>query len=88
MDQRVFLLARNLGNIMSDTEIVSKLKDRYPNVHPLLFHRSIEHAKSNGELFDILDTIPNEFPLIWCAKSFRWIVTDDIFLSNDFLKEF
>ena len=50
---------------MLDFELIKKLKERYSNIHPLIFHRSVEHAKSNGELFDILDTIPEKFPIVW-----------------------
>jgi hypothetical protein len=61
---------------MDKTQIA--LKNRYPNLHPLIFKRSLEKAKSNGELFDILEEIPDEYPLIWDEKKRRWKNTDDL----------
>jgi len=54
------------------------LRNRYPDVHPLIFQRSVEKAKTNGELFDILETIPQEFPLVWCEEKRVWEYTDDL----------
>lgn len=71
---------------MLDFNIVEKLRERYPNLHPLIFHRSKERAKTNGELFDILDSIPNEYPLIWCDSTHRWIESPDLFLFDDFFE--
>jgi hypothetical protein len=56
-------------------EIQLALQERYSHIHPLLFHRSLEKAKSNGELFDILDSMP-EPPIVWDDKLRRWISTD------------
>ena len=70
--------------------IIQKFRERYPNVHPLMFHRSIERARSDGDLFDILDSIPNEpkeYPLVWDEKLYRWVVTNDIYQSEEFLGE-
>jgi hypothetical protein len=65
-------------------EIVANLKIRYQTVHPLIFLRSVEKAKSHGELFDILELLPKkEMPVIWCSESMRWVVTDDLTLSKD-----
>ena len=72
---------------MLDFELIKKLKERYSNIHPLIFHRSVEHAKSNGELFDILDTIPDKFPIVWCEERSKWIHLADRYLSDDFLDE-
>jgi len=57
-------------------QIQQILKDRYVNVHPLVFHRSKGYAKSNGDLFDILDTIPETYPLVWDSSQRRWTTTD------------
>ena len=70
---------------MLDSEVIQKLKLRYPDIHPLIFHRSIEHAKTNGELFDILDTVPIKYPIIWCENTSKWISISDQYLSDDFL---
>ena len=56
---------------MLDENVVAKLKDKYSHLHPLLFARSVEHAKSNGDLFDILDTVPDQYPLSWSEKENR-----------------
>jgi hypothetical protein len=69
---------------MLDQIIIDKLRERYPNVHPLLFHRSVEKARSNGELFDIMDTVPDQYPLVWSEKDYRWVVSQDLFLSEEF----
>lgn len=72
---------------MLDPNVVAKLKERYPKIHPLLFHRSFERAKSNGDLFDILETVPERYPLIWDENLRQWITTEDILLSSDFRME-
>jgi hypothetical protein len=69
---------------MLDHKIVQGLKDRYSHIHPLLFQRSLERAKSNGDLFDILDTVPDRFPIVWDESSSRWVTTDDLLQSKDF----
>ena len=53
------------------TEVVESLKKRY-NLHPLMFHRSLERAKTEGELFDILEDCPKDYPLKWDEDSNRW----------------
>lgn len=69
---------------MLDDQIVRALRERYSHVHPLLVHRSIDRARSNGDLFDILDTMPDKYPIIWDEESYRWVTTDDILQSRDF----
>jgi hypothetical protein len=69
---------------MLDPKVVEKLKEKYPNLHPLLFHRSVERAKSNGDLFDILDTVPEKYPVRWCERECRWIEVNDLYLLDDF----
>jgi hypothetical protein len=72
---------------MRDQNIIEKLKERYSHLHPLILHRSIERSKSNGDLFDILDSLPDGFPLVWCESSSRWVKTTDIYQSKEFLGE-
>jgi hypothetical protein len=72
---------------MLDSAIIEQLRIRYPDCHPLLFHRSVERAKSNGDLFDILDTIPNNYPIVWCESTNRWITAIDLYLSDGFFEE-
>jgi hypothetical protein len=68
---------------MLDQNIVAKLKEKYSHLHPLLFHRSVERARSNGDLFDILDTVPQDYPLVWNDKDNRWAVCHDLFLKKE-----
>jgi len=72
---------------MLDANVVAKLKERYPNLHPMIFHRSVERAKSLGNLFDILETIPDGFPLIWSDSQGCWIICTDIYQSKEFFEE-
>ena len=66
---------------MLHKEDADKLKEKF-NIHPLIFHRSVEHAKDMGELFDILDCMPKKFPLMWDDKEHRWVEPQDLFLIN------
>jgi hypothetical protein len=54
-----------------------KLRVRYQNLHPLLFHRSCEYAMTGGELFDILEAIPS-LPVVWDQNKRRWIQPEKI----------
>lgn len=72
---------------MLDSNVVAKLKERYPNLHPLLFHRSVEHAKSNGHLFDILESMPVDFPIIWSDSEKCWVSCTDVYQSEEFFEE-
>lgn len=53
------------------SEIVEKLKERYSQIHPVIFQRMIERAKNEFELFDILDTVPESFPLVFDVSARR-----------------
>lgn len=59
-------------------DIQKALEQRYPDLHPLLFSRSIEYARTNGELFDILETVPKQMPVVWNHKQRRWVVAVDL----------
>jgi hypothetical protein len=69
---------------MLDKKVIDKLKEKYPDFHPLFFHRSVERAKSNGHLFDILDTTPKHYPLRWNDKEGCWEEVDDLYLLDEF----
>jgi len=69
---------------MLNKDLVEKLKERYVVVHPLIFHRSLSRAKSDSDLFDILDTIPSKLPIMWSEEARRWSTVDDVFLFEDF----
>jgi len=69
---------------MIDEKIVESLREKY-NVHPLVFQRCLEHAKTAGELFDILDTIP-DLPFTWDEENRCWKKVKDVSLSSGFAK--
>ena len=66
---------------MIDPEIVEGLRGRYEEVHPLVFHRSVERAETAGELFDILDSVP-DYPFVWNEETRRWDKTNDLTQSK------
>ena len=68
-------------------ELIKSFRNKYQNIHPLVFVRSCERAKTPGELFDILESIP-ECPFQWDETVRRWVTTDDILHSEDFVSEF
>lgn len=70
---------------MIEENVLTGLRNRYPAVHPLIFHRSAEKAKSGGELFDILETIPVNYPIIWSEEWRQWVTTSDIFQAQTYV---
>ena len=69
---------------MIDLDIVKKMKEKYNGVYPLIFSRSVERAKSPGELYDILETIPLEPPVIWNEFKRRWVNCEDLTQIKEF----
>ena len=69
---------------MINEETIKNMREKYKNVIPLVFHRSVEYAKDAGDLFDILEALPKELPVVWDAKKRRWVVTDDLTQSKNF----
>ena len=59
-------------------EVVAKLRERYKTVHPVVFQRMFERAKNEVELFDILDTMPTSYPLVWDIEKRRLSATMNI----------
>lgn len=59
-------------------DVQKALKERYSNLHPLIFQRSLEKAENNAELFDILETVPEKYPIVWDDKKRSWVFTDDL----------
>lgn len=49
--------------------------------------RSEEKSKTLGELFDILELVPTQYPLIWDDEVKRWVHTEDLLLSEYEMKE-
>lgn len=62
-------------------------KARYASLHPLMILRSEEKSKTLGELFDILELVPTQYPLIWDDEVKRWVHTEDLLLSEYEMKE-
>jgi hypothetical protein len=65
---------------------LSALKSRYPQVHPLMFQRSVERAKNLADLFEILEGIPVRFPVVWDDSKRMWVKETDL-SSQKNLKE-
>ena len=65
-----------------NSDIVSVLKSRYANLPPLLLSRSIERARNETELFDILDGVPDELPLVWSIEERRWKTCELVILPR------
>jgi hypothetical protein len=63
-------------------EVIDKLKARYADLHPLIFLRSVEHAKDVNELFEILESFPKKYPISWDEQARRWVVSDPIRLNE------
>lgn len=67
-----------------EDKTIKALQDRFSTVHPLIFYRSKEKSKTVGELFDILDTIPTQFPIVWNEEAKCWTSTQDLFQAKNF----
>jgi hypothetical protein len=62
---------------MEHNQAVQKMRERYAHIHPLIFHRSVERAKNAVELFDILETFLDKYPLIWDNELRNWVRVPD-----------
>ena len=69
---------------MIESKVIEALKKRYTDIHPLIFQRSLEHASTVGELFDILEGIPKQYPIFWDEVQKCWIHTNDFTFSKKF----
>lgn len=69
--------------MIKDSEVVQGIRQRYNSLSPLLVSRSIDRAKDEVELFDILESFPsNGKSVTWDDVSRRWIETDLVKLSS------
>lgn len=66
--------------------VIEVFRKRYSHLHPLMFHRSVEKARDASNLFDILESVPEKYPVVWDEKVRAWRHEDDVLLSNQ-LKE-
>lgn len=78
----------------TNSDTVLKLKEKYSQLHPLIVHRSVERAKTPGDLFDILDclwkdiqTAEKPYPVVWHEEQRRWVKTEDLFQSHTFINK-
>jgi hypothetical protein len=69
-----------------DSNVIDGLRKRHKHVHPLIFHRSVEYARDVTHLFDILESMPKKFPIIWDDDTESWSVCRDITLNKKFLE--
>jgi hypothetical protein len=59
-------------------QVLESLKKRYPDLHPLIFQRAAEKSKTNGQLFDLLETMPNDYPIVWDDEQRAFVHTEDL----------
>lgn len=57
-------------------DVQKALRKRYTQIHLLMFVRSMEKAETNGKLFDILESMPKEYPMAWNSEEAKWETTD------------
>ena len=67
-----------------DPEVIKGLRDKYSDIHPLIFHRSLERSSCQGDLFDILESLPKIYPIVWDEDKHSWVHTSDILQSKIF----
>lgn len=72
---------------MMDEKALQGLRNRYKDIHPLIFHRSMEKSKSIGELFDIMEAIPEDYPIVWNEQERKWKSVEDQTLAHNFKLE-
>jgi hypothetical protein len=61
-----------------DETTIENFRKKYSSLHPLILHRSAERASSLMELFDLLENIPSNFPIVWDEKKRSWVKQLDI----------
>lgn len=61
--------------------VVVKMLERYAHLHPLVLNRSVERARTLGELFDFLEGFPSVFPVSWNEQERQW-KNVDLILNN------
>lgn len=63
------------------------LQERYSHLHPLIFQRTLEKVATNGEIFDILEGYPKEYPVVWDNPRKRWVHTKNLLQTLNTKKE-
>jgi hypothetical protein len=61
---------------MDNRELALSLIAHYPDLHPLLVLRSVEHAQTEEEVDKILSSLPSiRYPVCWHEPSRAWTPT-------------
>lgn len=68
---------------MIDPSTIDTLRQRYSDVHPLVFHRSAERATTAAQLFDILESI-TKYPIVWDDDKHSWKHVEDLEQADRF----
>lgn len=55
-----------------DKTMLDGFRSRYAHIHSLIFWRSIEKARTLGDLFDILEDVPASTPVVWSDEAHGW----------------
>lgn len=69
---------------MIDQKVIDALRLKHSSMHPLLFQRSVEHAATAGNLFDILEDMPSKYPICWNDVLRVWSRCDDVTMKGNF----
>ena len=65
------------------SKTINGLRNRYSFLPPLLFQRTIERSRSGSEAFDILESVPQIYPIVWDETTRRWIIATDMWLDRE-----
>lgn len=65
--------------------VIANFQATYPEMHPLVMHRSLEKASSMVNLFEILAAVPNEGAFSWDDAKRSWVRDGDV-MAVDLLK--
>jgi hypothetical protein len=64
---------------MIPEEVLSKFREGYAHVHPLVLQRSAERAKDEMDLFEILESVPKNPPFSWDDEKHSWVKDLDVY---------
>jgi hypothetical protein len=65
--------------MVNDIELLKKLKERYDHVDPIVFLKTVGLVETPGELFDVLEDIPKDYPIVWNPDTKKWVKTIDLY---------
>ena len=69
---------------MINDQTINCFLSRYTNIHPLIIYRTLDKVSTAGEMFDILEEFPKEYPVSWDSNLKRWVNVDDVILEDSF----